>query len=205
MAAYAKTREQAQEDLELQTHDTETNSPLNKSITIEEVMAANKRIKINKTPGPDSITNRMIKAGGEPLARILHGLFQQLWTWGCTPRSWSRVLVNPIHKGKKKDKLDPSSYRGIALSSALAKTFEIIVDQRLEEDTRIRNICTSKQFGSKRGNSCSDAMHPFLSHIEQERQASRRAAQSTAQLLILKPRSPLLAGPNYITSSAKTE
>lgn len=33
MAAYAKTREQAQEDLELQTHDTETNSPLNKSIT----------------------------------------------------------------------------------------------------------------------------------------------------------------------------
>jgi hypothetical protein len=136
-------------------------------------MAATKRIKINKTPGSDSITNRIIKAGGEPLARILHGLFQQLWTWGCTPRSWSRVLVNPIHKGKKKDKLDPSSYRGIALSSALAKTFEIIVDQRLEEDTRIRNICTSKQFGSKRGNSCSDAMHPFLSHIEQERQAGR--------------------------------
>jgi hypothetical protein len=98
MAKQANARERQEETHEQQKQYTETNTSLNKNITLEEVKTAIKRIKANKSPGPDSITHRMIKAGGEPLARVLHCLFQRIWTWGCTPRSWARALVKPIHK-----------------------------------------------------------------------------------------------------------
>jgi hypothetical protein len=174
MATRADAREDAQESADLQTHYTGTNSPLNKGTTIEEVKSAITRTKADKSP--DSITNRMLKAGGEPLARVLHSLFQRLWTWGCIPRSWSRVLVQPVFNGKQKDRLEPLSYRGISLSSAMAQTFDIIIDQRLEVDTRIRKTSTSNQFGSKRGNRCSDAIYPCLPTLNKK---DKRAAQCT--------------------------
>ena len=97
--------------------------PINEQISILEVEAAVKNLRNGKSPGDDSITNNMIKAGGADMTQLLHVLYSSLWRWTSTPTQWRAALIKPICKGKKKDIQDPSNYRGIALSSSLAKNF----------------------------------------------------------------------------------
>jgi len=47
------------------------------------------------------------------------------------------------------DKQDPSNYRGIALSSSLAKNFESILESRLATFTHKNSTCTQAQYGEK--------------------------------------------------------
>jgi len=63
--------------------------------------------------------------------------------WSCT---WV-AFWNSSHFQTKKDKQDPCNYRGIALSSSLAKNFESILDSRLATFT---HTCTQAQYGGKK-------------------------------------------------------
>jgi len=73
----------------------------------------------------------MIKAGGMNMIQLLYLLYSSPWRWMLTPTQWREALIKPMYKGKKKDKQDPASYRGIALSSSLAKFLKSILDPRL--------------------------------------------------------------------------
>jgi len=81
-----------------------------------------------------------------------------------------KALVKPIFKGKGKKSLDPSSYRGIALSSAVAKTFESIIDTRLSIFTGENDTCMHAQFGSKLDHNAIDVICTLLiSHIKAQK------------------------------------
>ena len=80
---------------------------MNEQISIQEVGTVVKRLKNEKSPGDDSITNNMIEAGGTNMIQLLHLLYSSPWRWMSTPTQWREVLVKPIYKGKKKDKQDP--------------------------------------------------------------------------------------------------
>ena len=47
------------------------------------------------------------------------------------PSSFKEGIILPIYKGKGKDPLLQSSYRGITLTSVMAKTFEFVLLDRL--------------------------------------------------------------------------
>ena len=55
------------------------------------------------------------------------------------PHIFNLGHVLPIHKGKGKSKHDPSNYRGITLTSAIAKLFEKIFIQRIDKYMTVRN------------------------------------------------------------------
>jgi len=124
------------------------------------VKTAVKRLKIVKSPGNDSITNNMIKAGGTNMIQLLHLLCSSLWRWTSTPTQWRAALIKPIYKGEKMDKQAPASYRGITLSSSLANFFESILDARLAVFTHENNTCTQAQYGGKKDNGTIDACIP---------------------------------------------
>ena len=63
----------------------------------------------------------------------------------------------PIYKGKGKDPLIPTSYRGITLTSVLAKTLEILLQDRMLPILSDRNIPQLTQTAYQRGVSCADA------------------------------------------------
>ena len=74
------------------------------------------------------------------------------------PDSLKGGLIVPIYKGKGKDPLLTSSYRGITLSSSIVKLFEIIILQRLSpllEDMCMPDIL---QTAYQSGLSCTDAI-----------------------------------------------
>ena len=52
--------------------------PTNEQISILEVEAAVKKLRNGKSPGNDSITNNMIKAGGADMTYLLHVVYSAL-------------------------------------------------------------------------------------------------------------------------------
>jgi len=156
-------------DQEQKPHQPTASDPLNLPITPQEVLSAIKRLQKGKSPGPDSITNNLIKGGEEVMSLLLHTLYTAVCQWSTTPAQWRKALVKPIYKGKKKEILDPSIYRGIALSSALAKSFESVVDRRLDTFTKMNDTCTLAQYGSKTDHATIDAPYPLVSHIQKRK------------------------------------
>ena len=67
------------------------------------------------------------------------------------PDSLNEGLIIPVHKGKGKDPFLPGNYRGITLSSAISKLFEIILLQRLTPVLEEASV-------PEKGLSCADAM-----------------------------------------------
>ncbi|GBP17400.1 Putative uncharacterized transposon-derived protein F52C9.6 [Eumeta japonica] len=70
-----------------------------KAITDEsEVIKGIKSLKTEKSPGPDGITNEVIKTGCEHLAKPLTLLFNQTLNSSHTPRLWSESDITLLYK-----------------------------------------------------------------------------------------------------------
>ena len=76
-----------------------------------------------------------------------HDMCGTLWTHAIQPAAWQMSLMQPIYKGGNKSRADPASYRGIYLSSALAKLFEGILISRLIKFTENHNTLTETNLG----------------------------------------------------------
>ena len=93
----------------------------------------------------------MIQAGGPRFQEILHDVLGTLWQHEIQPKAWQMSLMQPIYKGGDKPRVDPASYRGIYLSSALGKLFEGILICRLTKFTQTHNTLTENRFGTRPG------------------------------------------------------
>ena len=68
-------------------------------------------------------------------------------------------LMQPMYKGGDKPTANPASYRGIYLSSALAKLFESMLLSRLTKFTETYNTLTENQLCTRPGRQIHDAMY----------------------------------------------
>jgi hypothetical protein len=131
-------------ELELRTLDT-LSQPLNldsgNTPDQEEIIKHLKRAPPHKSPGPDGITNRMMKAGG-PRFQLTLTFFQQVWLTETYPSDWHDMLIQPIYKGGGKAKADPTSYTGICLSPHVTKLFEGLLGHRLTLHTEQNDTLT---------------------------------------------------------------
>ena len=68
---------------------------------MKEIEAAIRQLKCEKAPGPDGVTNDMIKHLGPAAKKTLLELFNELWKNGTVPALWKKATIIPIHeKGK---------------------------------------------------------------------------------------------------------
>ena len=99
------------------------------TITETEVSDQLAALNINKAYGPDDISPRFLKEGGQTLVPALTKLFQ-LSLDSCTyPSSWKRANVTPLHK--KNDRANMSNYRTVSLLSTLGKVMEKIISKHV--------------------------------------------------------------------------
>ncbi|CAG4970127.1 unnamed protein product [Colias eurytheme] len=85
-------------------------------IEINEVITALKNLKIEKSPGPDNITNDTLRIASKELAKPLTNLFNLVLKTGETPTQWSESNIILIYK--KGDSKDIANYRPISLFPA---------------------------------------------------------------------------------------
>ena len=134
------------------------------TISNEEITKAISKIKSNKAPGLDSISNNMIKHGQLYLLASFKKLFNKCFTFGIYPEAWASGYIVPLYKNN--DPSDPNNYRGITIANAFGKLFNKILDTRLDGFLEKHKIISDCQIGFTRKARSSDHMFILKSVID---------------------------------------
>lgn len=148
-----------------QVDHAEEIEPIDETEIIEQI----KKMKMEKSPGPDRITNEVIKIGHPLLVKPLTILFNMIIENTCTPQQWSESNIILLYK--KGDPKDISNYRPISLLPTLYKLFSSIIEKRIGQ------VLDSKQpieqAGFRKGYSTTDHIHTLDQVIEKYQELQR--------------------------------
>lgn len=111
--------------------------------------------KKESAPGPDRIKYEMLRhLSRESLGHLLT-FFNYLWGASVFPQCWKRAHIIPLLKPGKDSSL-PTSYRPIALTSCLGKTYERLINRRLVHFLEAEKCLDTNQCGFRMGRSTLD-------------------------------------------------
>ena len=133
-------------------------------IEISEVKAAIKALKNNKAVGIDELPAEVLKCDNIFVA--LCALFNKCFITSIIPSAWKQGIINPIPKSSTSDRMDPLSYRGITLTSAVYKLFCTILNNRLSKWENEHSVLADNQNGFRKHRSTTDHVISLTSIIE---------------------------------------
>lgn len=131
-------------------------------ITMLEVELAVRGMKTGKAAGIDEISVEMIKAAGPIGLQWLYRLLRCIWTRKCVPEEWGKGIIIPIFK--KGDRKLCENYRGITLTSQVAKIMERILERRMRE--KVEGQLEEEQHGFRPGRSTVDLIFSMRQVME---------------------------------------
>lgn len=130
-----------------------------------------------KAPGPDKMFNAALKHIGAVALELVTKIFNKCFEYRYYPQEWKIAVV--IAKPGK-DPAMITSYRGIDLLSALNKTFERLILNRMVDHCDSINAFAEVQFGFRKGHSTAHQLQRVVIIIVNAR--SRDASTSIALL-----------------------
>lgn len=150
-----------EDDIELENI---TNVKLeNIQVNIQDVSRLIDDLKVDKAPGPDNITTRLLKTFKDQLSVPLTMLFQHSIEKGVVPSDWKTAKVVPIFK--KGAKGDPGNYRPVSLTSIACKIMETLLRNFISKHLIDNEIIKLSQHGFSPGRSCQTNLLEFLDKI----------------------------------------
>ncbi|CAH2104094.1 unnamed protein product [Euphydryas editha] len=135
----------------------------------EEVYTHIKQLKNEKSPGPDGISNEVIKMGAPVLLHHLTKVFNMILNTEIVPKKWCSSDIILIFK--KGNPQDIGNYRPISLLSSIYKLFASIILKRINQE--IDNAQPIEQAGSRSGYSTMDHIQTIEQIIEKYREFNR--------------------------------
>ncbi|MCG7868088.1 MAG: reverse transcriptase family protein [Candidatus Thiodiazotropha taylori] len=108
-------------------------------------------LKVNKAPGPDLISPKLIKEGVDQLKAPLREIYNKSLHLQQFPDPWKDANVTPVYK--KDSPTNPSNYRPISLLSCLGKLMERCIHKHISNYLKQNNIITPFQSGFQSGDS----------------------------------------------------
>ena len=110
-----------------------------------------KKIKINKSPGPDTIHPRVLREVSKEIVVPLKMILELSLKTMTLPDDWKHAHVTAIYKKGAKTKAQ--NYRPVSLTSIVCKLFESIIRDAIIDHMTENNLFSSKQFGFISGRS----------------------------------------------------
>ena len=120
-------------------------------ITADAVKKKLTKIKVNKSPGPDSIHPRVLKEISDTMASPIATIFSTSLRNKELPDEWKSAKISAIYK--KGNKTDPLNYRPVSLTCVLCKIMESIIRDHVIKHMKTNNLFSAKQFGFISGRS----------------------------------------------------
>jgi hypothetical protein len=117
-----------------------------KLTTPEEVQEAVRGLRVVKAPGPNCITNRVLKRLPQRAVPFLVLIFNAILLTHHLPKAWKHARVNSILKPGKDSAL-PSPIRPISLLDTIGKLFEKILLARMLHKGSVSGLMREEQFG----------------------------------------------------------
>ena len=132
---------------------------------LEEVESVLKKLKLGKAAGHDGVQSEHLKFGGPTLRDWVLQICNAIVEAESIPRSLKTGIITPVYKGGGKDPLSTNSYRGITLTSVLAKVLEALILKRLQCHFSDRNMPHPNQTAYRKGVSCAEAIFSTMEVI----------------------------------------
>ena len=130
-------------------------------ISARKVRRVLRYLKTDKASSPDGIPPRFLKEFADELAPVLCRLFRLILISCTYPSSWKHAIVQPVPK--EGDRSNPSNYRPIALTSAVAKVFEALLNSHFIKHLESNNILSDHQYGFRKARSTGNLLS-YLTH-----------------------------------------
>jgi hypothetical protein len=134
---------------------------MSSNLTMKELEIAIHSLKQKKSPGPDGVTNDMLRRLGLVAKAVLLKLMNTSWRRGIVPQACKEAKMVPIPK-KDKDNFDPNNYRPISLLSCTCKLIEGIINTKLVWHLEKKRLLLRQQAGFRKYMSTEDQ----VAHIE---------------------------------------
>ena len=131
-------------------------------ISARKVRQVLRSLKTDKASGPDGIPPRFLKEFADELTPVLCRLFRLILISCTYPSSWKHALVQLVPK--KGDRSNPSNYHPIALTSAVAKVFETLLNSHFIKHLESNNLLSDHQYGFRKARSTGDFLS-YLTHV----------------------------------------
>ena len=129
----------------------------------ESVMKLMENLEVDKAPGPDGVSNWILRECRHQLVDKIQDLLTTSLEQGRVPKDWKRANIVPIYKGGSRE--NPMNYRPVSLTSVVGKMCERIVKDAWIKYLEDSNVLTSCQFGFRKGSSCSANLLSFYSRV----------------------------------------
>lgn len=150
-------------DITTAHYDTPLTTP--QTITEEEVHGALRGVSSDKAPGPDQITNRVLKVASAWLVPKLASIFTATFRLGYHPSEWKRAITLVLRKQGKPDYSTPKAYRPIALLNSMGKILERVIARRITEITETHSLLPDTQMGARKQRSTESALQLLTEQI----------------------------------------
>ena len=125
-----------------------------------------KQTKVNKSPGPDNISGRVLKSCASQLSGILKVIFTQSLQLQTVPKVWKHATIVPVAKTKSPKVLN--DFRPIALTSLVMKVLEKLVKKEVLK--QVKGLLDPLQFAYQAGRGVEDAtlflINVLVKHLE---------------------------------------
>nr|CAH7748191.1 unnamed protein product [Callosobruchus chinensis] len=120
----------------------------------------------NTSPGRDQIHYSMLSNLPVQKKVILLKIFNDIYTGRVDiPQDWYDYVVVPILKHGKPE-TDPNSYRAIALSSCVLKTYDRLIRNRLEYYLEKNKAIPNSQYGFRKGYSTHELLIRLVTNMQ---------------------------------------
>lgn len=129
-------------------------------INDKEVLGYIRKIRPNKSEGPDGIYARLLRECETEVAHPLALIFSKSLAETSIPLDWKRANVVPVYK--KGDKGDVENYRPVSLTSLVCKVLEAFIKDKIVEYLDENEIIKETQHGFRKGRSCLTNLLEFL-------------------------------------------
>ena len=121
---------------------------------------------MNKPLGPSKIPAWALKDAQSVLAKPLCFLINEFISESSFPTDLKKALVSPLYK--KGNTEDPTNYRPISVTGALAKIFEQVIGNQINDYLISNKLLSPKQFGYRKKVSTTDAILQCTEYVRTE-------------------------------------
>ena len=139
---------------------------LDKITSKNRINKAINQLKLKKAPGPDNISNEMIKNAHDNIKNTLQEIIKQSFTTGIIPKSWQDANSAIIAKPNKSSYEEVKSRRIISLTSNILKLAETLMMWYLTEDCELGKKLHKNQMGFRAGYSTDAAIAKLVNKIK---------------------------------------
>lgn len=126
-----------------------------------EIKAILKKIRGKGSPGPDLITNKVLKLLPDSYHHIIADIINASIKFSYIPENWKKASVTMILKPMKNPKM-PLSYRPISLLNTLSKIMERVIQSRMSKWCFENKILSDHQCGFRKNRQTKDHISRIL-------------------------------------------